>query len=66
MPLETGKSKAVISHNISEMRKAGHPEKQAIAAAFSEAGESRKDKIDEVIKKTDALERRVDAFLIDK
>lgn len=38
MPLEHGKSEAVISHNIGEMRKAGHPAAQAEAAAYREAG----------------------------
>jgi hypothetical protein len=40
MPLEPGKSKEAFSHNVSEMVKAGHPEKQAVAAAYHEAGES--------------------------
>ena len=38
MPLEKGKSSAVISHNIEEMRRAGHPAAQAEAAAYREAG----------------------------
>jgi len=42
MPLEAGKSREAISHNIAEMVKSGHPQKQAIAAAFANAGESRK------------------------
>jgi hypothetical protein len=37
MPLKKGKSKKVISENISEMRHSGHPEKQAIAAALHQA-----------------------------
>lgn len=37
MPLEPGNSKKVISHNISEMVAAGHPTKQAIAAALHNA-----------------------------
>lgn len=41
MPLKSGKSKAVISYNIAEMMKAGHPQKQAIAAAFAKAGMSK-------------------------
>lgn len=34
MPLSKGKSKAVIGYNISEMRKAGHPQDQSVAAAM--------------------------------
>jgi len=37
MPLEHGKSKQTISHNISEMIHAGHPQDQAIAAALNTA-----------------------------
>jgi hypothetical protein len=41
VPLKPGKSQKVISHNIAEMIKAGHPRTQAVAAAFNKAGESR-------------------------
>src|SRR6266704_1280557 len=34
MPLKPGSSRQVISTNIREMRAAGHPQKQAIAAAL--------------------------------
>jgi hypothetical protein len=37
MPLEKGSSRATISHNISEMEKNGHPQAQAVAAAYREA-----------------------------
>ena len=40
MPLSKGKSRAVISKNISEMERSGHPPKQAIAASLSEARKS--------------------------
>ena len=37
MPLKPGKSKAVISQNISEMVHSGHPQRQAVAAALETA-----------------------------
>lgn len=41
MPLKKGSSQKVISGNISEMIKAGHPRDQAIAAALSTARKTR-------------------------
>ncbi len=40
MPLIKGKSKKVVSENISEMVHAGHPQKQAIAASLNQARKS--------------------------
>ncbi len=42
MPLKPGRSNAVVSRNIREMVRAGHPLKQAQAAAYRKAGRSRK------------------------
>lgn len=42
MPLKAGSSKKVISNNIREMVRAGHPRKQAIAAAMNKAGKSKR------------------------
>jgi hypothetical protein len=38
MPLKEGSSQKVISANIAEMIKAGHPRDQAIAASLNNAG----------------------------
>jgi hypothetical protein len=40
MPLKKGKSKKTISSNIKEMRNAGYPAKQAVAASLSTARKS--------------------------
>jgi len=44
MPLTPGSSRSVISRNISEMVRAGHPQRQAVAAALSNARKSRRGK----------------------
>ena len=44
MPLKKGKSKAVVSQNIRELRASGRPQNQAVAIAMSKAGKSKKKK----------------------
>lgn len=41
MPLMKGRSKKVVSKNISELRHSGYPQKQAVAIAMHEAGMSK-------------------------
>lgn len=42
MPLKKGSSRKVISENIREMIHSGHPQKQAVAAALSNARRSKR------------------------
>ena len=42
MPLRKGRSRKIISANVSELMHGGRPQKQAVAIAMSKAGRSRK------------------------
>jgi hypothetical protein len=42
MPLKRGRSRKVISENISELVHSGRPQKQAVAISMNEAGMSKK------------------------
>lgn len=44
MPLKSGGSQGTISDNIREMVKAGHPQAQAVAAAYRKAREGKRAK----------------------
>jgi len=44
MPLKSGKSKKVFSDNVKTEMKAGKPQKQAVAIAYSKQRESGKKK----------------------
>lgn len=61
MPLQAGKSEKVMSSNISELRHAGYPEKQAVAIAYSKARGDRLDAVmgaaEQLFAKADAMER---------
>jgi len=59
VPLEHGKSRAAFEHNVREMIKAGHPQKQAVAAAYRE---QREDRLDSVVAKCAAFDCRADSF----
>jgi hypothetical protein len=55
MPLKAGSSREVVSENIREMMRSGHPQAQAVAASLKKAGLSRSDAadwLDEVIAQT--------------
>jgi hypothetical protein len=45
MPLKPGAAQNVISQNIREMVKSGHPQKQAVAASLSNARRSKGKKV---------------------
>ena len=42
MPLKKGKSRKTFEENVSEMVRAGHPQKQALAAAYRQQRESQR------------------------
>lgn len=59
-PLIKGKSKTVVSKNISRLMKEGYPQKQAVAIALNSAGISRKN--NPAVKKGSKLEQELEAF----
>lgn len=44
MPLKKGTSRATFSENVREMVRAGHPQNQAVAAAYRQQRQGRKRK----------------------
>ena len=57
MPLKSGSSPSIVSSNIAEMIRSGHPRANAIAAAYREAGKSRGD--------DEAFDTEVDGLTLD-
>jgi hypothetical protein len=55
MPLEPGKSREAFSHNVATEMNAGKPQKQAVAIAYSKAGEDCSAKIDSTLKAVQEL-----------
>lgn len=55
MPLEEGKSPEAFSHNVKTEIAAGKPQKQAVAIAYSKAGEGRKDSVEAHLARHDNL-----------
>jgi hypothetical protein len=51
MPLKRGKSPKTISRNISEMVRAGHPQKQAVAAALRTSREAKSAAVKDALSK---------------
>jgi len=41
MPLKRGRSAKVVSANVRELRRAGYPQRQAVAIALHKAGKAR-------------------------
>lgn len=56
MPLEHGDNPETIAHNVKEMVKSGHPQRQAVAAALHEAKDSLKRMEDTVSNKRNDAE----------
>ena len=55
MPLEPCKSREAFSHNVATEMNAGKPQKQAVAIAYSKAGEDFSAKIDSTLKAVQEL-----------
>jgi hypothetical protein len=51
MPLLKGKSNSIVSSNVSELRKSGRSEAQAVAIALKNAGRADKAKTKRIAKK---------------
>jgi hypothetical protein len=60
MPLESGSSKATISHNIETEMNAGKPQDQAVAIAYSKAGKDSIARLDEMLAECERLDKRMD------
>lgn len=64
MPLESGSSKAAFGHNVSEERKAGKPEDQAVAIAYAtKRGDANSPEYEAAIKKHDVALKEYDTAI---
>ena len=57
MPLQQGSSRETVSANVKELEASGHPQKQAVAIALKEAGQSRDASSDSAMRFHDQLEK---------
>lgn len=56
MPLDPGKSRAAFSHNVETEMRAGKPQRQAVAIAYSERRRADNDRLDEILLHCDAFD----------
>lgn len=66
MPLIQSAAKSAFSENVSREVNAGKPQKQAVAIAYSVKRKndmSDQEKLDQIVSQTDALTKRMDAFM---
>ena len=58
MPLDKSGSKQAFSRNVSEMMKAGHPQKQALAAAYNIQAKARHGRSKKIVESHPGYKKR--------